>query len=516
MGRRTPALIFSFISITGLFLMTNHGATGQHTPDPPRAKKIPHRIETHGHVRIDEYYWLNDRENEDVISYLNRENDYAKSVMADSSELEKQLFDEMVGRIKQDDVSVPVEDRGYVYYRKFKTGEQYPIFCRKLADPNAPDGQRAETSAAEQVILDVNQLAKDQPYCNVASAEVSDDNRLLAYTVDLVGRRQYTVVVKNLETGEQVGEKLLGVNGQIEWCADNQTILYTKNDRQTLRSYVVMRHRLGTSVEQDQVVFEEPDEEFDISISKSRSREFILIESEQTLSTEVLMLRVDEPDRQPVVFHPREPNHEYSIDHVDGEFVIRSNRSDTGRAENFRLLRTSDQNFERSNWREVVPHRDDVFIEDFDLFDDYLVVTERANALTRLRVIGNQPGTDYYLPFDEACYVVGANATPDSETAWLRFRYTSLTTPQSTYEFNMRTKEKRLLKETPVLGDFDRNNYKTERAWATARDGTKIPVSIVYHRETPIDGSAPCLEYGYGSYGASDGSFFSQYDSVVA
>ena len=499
MSRKNLAIIF----VTGLFLMPNADANAQHSdkfPKPPQAQKVPHNIETHGHVRVDEYYWLNDREDKNVISYLNQENDYTKSLMADSSALEKKLFDEIVGRVKQDDESVPYEDRGYVYYRKFNTGEQYPIFCRKLADDNAADGKQAETTAPEEIILNVNDLAKDKPYCNVASAEISENNKLLAYTVDYVGRRQYTIFVKNLKTGEQFSDEIPGVNGRIEWCSDNKTIVYTKNDPQTLRSYIAMRHVLGTPAEQDKVIFEEKDEEFNLFIFKSRSRDFIFIESEQTLSSEVLMLRSDQPDGSPVVFHPREADHEYAIDHVDGEFVIRSNSDG---AENFRLLKASETDFTRSSWQEIVPHRNDVFVIDFDLFDNHLVVTERANALSRLRVIGKRDEADYYLPFDESCYVVDASVTPDPSTAWLRFRYTSLTTPQSTFQFNMNTKEKRLLKETPVLGDFDRNNYKTERVWATARDGAQVPVSVVYHKDTPIDGTAPCLEYAYGSYGSS-------------
>ncbi len=460
----------------------------------PRARKIRHELSKHGDVRIDEYYWLNDRENPEVIQYLRQENEYTKKQLADVEELQNELFKEIVGRIKQDDQTVPFPDRGYSYYVRYNEGQQYPVYCRR-AD---------QADAREQILLDVNQLAEGKPFCRVVGVEVSEDNRLLAYAVDYVGRRQFAIRIRNLETGEHLPDEIPMVNGSIEWANDNVTLFYTQNDPQTLRSYLIKRHTLGTPAEKDVVVYEEKDEEFDCRIAKSRSRQFILIICSQTLSTEVRMLSADEPHGKFAVFCPRQENHEYSVNHLDGQFLIRSNLD----APNFRLFRCSDQNHAQDFWAELIPHRDDTFLQSCVPFRDFLVLSERRNALTQLRIISTNGKQDYKLPFDEPAHVVVPAPTPDPDTAWLRYRYTSLTTPASTYEFNMNTRENRLLKQQPVLGDFDRDQYRTERKWATARDGTKIPVSIVYRKTTPINSTAPCLQYGYGSYGSSmDPSF---------
>ncbi len=462
---------------------------------PPRAKKLPRELTSHGHVRTDEYFWLNERDNPEVTIYLNAENEYTRAVMADVAELEEKLFDEIVGHIKQDDSSVPYEDRGFVYYTRFEEGSQYPILCRRVA---------GEENAREQVILDVNELAEGKSYCNVAGAEVSPDNRLLAFAVDYVGRRQYTLVFKDLEAGAMLPDEIRDVNGSVEWANDSQTVFYTQNDPQTLRSYLVKRHKLGSPTGEDPVAFEEQDEEFNCFLYKSRSREYILVVSSQTLSTEVRMLSADDPDSEFRVFLPREENHEYSIDHLGDQFYIRSNLD----APNFRLFTAPSVNPERAAWKEIIPHREETLLEAFDLFDDFVVLTERSNAQTQLRIVARDGSVDYNLPFEEPAFVVSASPVPDPSTDWLRYEYTSLTTPDSTYEFNMRTRERHLLKEEPVLGGFDREDYRTERVWATAGDGTDIPVSLVWHRTTPIDGTAPCLEYAYGSYGYStDPSF---------
>lgn len=479
-------------SIVTLIVVTMHSnpdsANGQ-LPEPPEAKKIPHELTTHGHVRNDEYYWLKERENADVISYLNSENEYTREMMSDVADLEGQLYDEIISRIKQDDQSVPYEDRGYVYYTRYNEGQQYPIYCRR------PVGE----DQVEQVMLDVNEIAEGQPFCQVGGLAVSPDNRLLAYAVDFVGRRQYTIHVRDLETGKLLPDEIPAVNGSIEWANDNRTLFYTQNDPQTLRSYLVKRHRLGSPVEQDTVVFEETDEEFNCSIGQTRSRKYLIIFSNQTLSTEVRLLDLDQPEAEPVVFLAREPEHEYSVDHLDGRFLIRSNQD----APNFRLLSCDEQDTGRAAWQELIPHRDDTFLEDFDMFSDYTVLTERNNALNRLRIMANDGSEDYYLPFDESAYVAYTAPTPEPDTSRLRFGYTSLTTPRSTLEYDMKSRERTLLKQDPVLGDFDASSYRTERLWAEARDGTRIPVTVVYHKDTPIDGSAPCLEYGYGSYGFS-------------
>ena len=455
----------------------------------PRPAEKPHVLTKHGQNRIDEFYWLKERENPEVISYLDQENEYLKTQMSDVADLEKELFAETIARIKQTDQSVPYNQRGYRYYTRYEEGKQYPVYCRVKLDA---DGK-------EQVMLDVNELAEGHPYCAVGGMAVSQDNELLAYSVDFVGRRQYNAQFKNLSTGEMLPDEIENITGSLQWADDNQTVFYLKKDPQTLRSYLVRRHKLGTPPSEDVDVYEETDEEFNCYMYKSRSRDYIFLVSSQTLSEEVRMLRADQPEGEFEVFLPRSPNHEYSIDHLNGKFFIRSN----DQAENFRLFSANDQNIERENWVEEIPHRDDVYLADFDLFDDALVLSERKDALTQLRIIKQDGSSDEYLPFDESAYVVRSSPTPEADTEWLRYNYTSLTTPNSVYEVNLNTGEKRLLKQDEVLGDFDSAEYITERLWATADDGTQIPVTVVYHKDTPIDGTAPCLEYGYGSYGSS-------------
>ena len=455
----------------------------------PVAKTLPAKLTTHGIERVDNYYWLNDRENPEVIDYLNKENDYTNAMLADIKPLEENLFTEIKGRIKQDDSSVPYADRGYVYYTRFEKGEQYPIYCRKLD----------QKDAAEEVMLNVNELAKGHSFCNVSRMRISPDNKLAAFAVDFTGRRKYNLRFKDLTTGELLDDQVDNVTGGCVWANDSKTVFFTRKDPQTLRAYLIVRHELGTSADQDVNVYEETDEEFSCSVSQSRSREFIFIGSQQTLSTEYRYLSADDPHGEFTVFSPRQENHEYSIDHLGDTFYIRSNNN----AKNFRLLTADAANHAQSQWKEVIPHRDDVLLQGFTLFDDYLVLSERKEGLVQLRIKSNDGSQDFYMPFDEPAYVASAAATPDPGTKQLRYVYTSLTTPNSVLEFNMDTREKKLLKQEEVLGDFDSNDYRTERVWATARDGVKVPVSIVYHKNTKIDGSAPCLEYGYGSYGAS-------------
>ena len=477
-------------------------ATAKTAAQPPVAKIAPTIFTDHGIERVDDYYWMRERENPVVINYLNSENDYTKAMLSDVKSLEEKLFAEIKGRIKQDDSSVPYSDRGYVYYTRFEEGKQYPIFCRKVDK----DG------ATEKVMLNVNELAEGQPFCRVGGMRVSPDSRLAAFAVDFTGRRKYALRFKDLETGGLLADEIKDVTGQCVWAKDNKTVFYTRQDPETLRSYLVLRHELGTPVDKDVVVFEETDEEFSCGVSQSRSRDFILIDSTQTLSTEARYLDAADPQGEFTVFSPREEDHEYSIDHLGDSFYILSN----DQAKNFRLLKADVANHNKDQWKEVIPHRKDVLLQGFTLFDDYLVLSERKNGLVQLRIMSNDGDKDFYMPFEEPAYVAGARATPDPATTKLRYGYTSLTTPGSTFEYDMKTGEKELLKQQPVLGDFDSENYRTERVWATARDGVKIPVSIVYHKDTKIDGTAPCLEYGYGSYGASmDPRFNSAYLSLL-
>lgn len=456
-------------------------------PTPPIAPIQPKQLETHGIQRIDNYYWLRERENPEVISYLNAENAYTHAMLADVKSLEDDLFDEIKSRIKQDDSSVPYRDNGFIYYTRFEEGKQYPIYCRK----------RDKNDSAEQIMLDVNELAEGHSFCNVSGLQVSPDNNLASFAVDFTGRRKYNLRFKNLTTGQLLEEEIENVTGGSVWATDNKTVFYTRKDPVTLRAYLIVRHELGTPTSDDVVVFEEEDEEFACGVARSRSRDYIFIRSRQTLSTEVRYLAADDPTGEFKVFSPRQKNHEYSIDHLGDKFYIRSNLE----AKNFRLLTSGLNRHEQSQWKELIPHRDDVFLQGYSLFRDYLVLSERKNGLVQLRIMGQ--GKDYYLPFDEPAYVAGATPTPDPDTTKLRYIYTSLTTPNSTLEFDMDRQQKELLKQQEVLGDFDSKNYRTERLWATVRDGVKVPVSVVYHKDTKIDGTAPCLEYGYGSYGAS-------------
>ncbi len=470
------------------------------SPQPPIAKVQPHKMVEHGNERIDNYFWLNDREDKKVIDYLNAENAYTQAVMANELPLVDKIFEETKARIKQDDSSVPYLDRGWLYYSRFETGKQYPILCRK----------QGSEKGAEEILLNVNELAEGHGYCAVGAADVSSKGDVLAWAEDFQGRRIYTVRFKRLSDGKILEDTIPDVTSNIEWAEDNQTLFYTRQDPQTLRSFQIYKHVLGTDASEDTLVFEEEDDTFSCYITKSRSRKYLIIGSYQTLSSEARILDAANPNGEFKVFAPREANHEYDLDHYGDHFYIRSNKG----AENFQLLKAPAGDWQPANWRVIVPHDPNVLLEGFDLFENFLVLQSRSNALTHLRIVPWSNGSGdlakgHDLDFGEPAYLAYSNATPEADTQWLRYGYTSMTTPNSVYEYNMQTKEKRLLKETEVLGDFDRKNYVTERQWAEARDGTKVPVSIVYRKDTPRDGSAPCLLYGYGSYGNSIDPTFS-------
>ncbi|MEM7314567.1 MAG: S9 family peptidase, partial [Planctomycetota bacterium] len=467
---------------------------------PPVAKIVPKTLTMHGDDRIDNYYWLNQREDQEVLDYLNDENAYTKSVMSDYKRLEEKLFVEIKARIKQDDSSVPYTDRGYVYYVRFEEGKQYPVYCRKQGDE----------SAAEGIMLDVNELAKGHDFCRASGATVSSSNDILAFATDFQGRRIYTGRFKNLTTGEMLDDEIPGVTGNMVWAEDSKTLFYTRQDPQTLRWFQVWKHRVGTPASEDKLIFEEKDEEFSCYLSKSRSRKYILIQSEQTLSSEWRFLDASQPDGEFKVFAAREPDHEYSINHYGDHFYVLTNKD----ARNFRLMKATQDAHSVNDWQEVIGHNPDELLQRFVLFRDYLVVQKRRDGLSRIKIIPWKNGSGdvnagHELDFGEPAYAANAAATPDPETETLRFAYESMTTPDSVFDYNMRTREKTLLKEDEVLGGFDKKNYRTERHWATARDGVKVPVSIVYHKDTPRNGTAPCLQYAYGSYGSSMNAGFS-------
>ncbi len=462
---------------------------------PPVAKVVPHELENLGDVRTDNYYWLRDRENPEVIEYLKAENEYTASVMADAKPLEDKLFEEMKGRIKEDDESVPYRENGYFYYTRFEEGSEYAIYCRK----------KGSLDAKEEVMLDGNVLAKGHEYFAVRGQEISSGNDIVAYAVDTTGRRIYTVHFRNLTTGEDYADVLPEVTGNMAWANDNKTLFYTKQDLETLRWDKVYRHTLGGDPSKDVLVFEEKDDIFNCGVGKTKSRKYIIIESSQTLSSEQRFLDADNPTGKFKVFLPRERDHEYSIEDFGNNFYIRTNY----KAKNFRLMKTPINKTSKEHWTDVIGHRDDVLFEGFDIFKKYLVIEERKEGLVQLRVRDWKSGEEKYIDFGEPAYFAYTTDNREFNTNELRYGYMSMTTPRTIIDFNMDNGKKTILKEDEVLGGFDKNNYVTERQFATARDGAKVPISIVYRKGLKKDGTNPLLLYAYGSYGYSMDAYFS-------
>jgi len=457
-------------------------------PEPPRAKRISHKISApHGHTRDDPYYWLKKRDDPAVISYLEAENHYTKTVLKNTAVLQDSLFEEIVGRIVQDDSTVPYREKNYEYYRRYRKGDSYPLSCRRKVG-----------TEKEEIMFDIPALARGHEFFSLRTGERSSNEKIVAFSTDIQGRRIYTLQFKDLETGEILPDKLEEVTGNHAWANDNKTIFYTRQDPRTLRSHRVYRHVLGSPVQDDELVFEEKDETYRCYVYKTKSERFIVIGCSQTLSDEFLLIEADQPGLKPRVFSPRRRNLEHSIDHWGDQFLVRTNKE----APNFRLMTTPVGNTAEKNWKEVIPTRDDVYLSSVEVFRDYLVVVERRDALNRIR-IRNAKGQWHEIDFGEPAYSVslGANAEMDTET--LRFSFESMRTPDSVFDYNMSTRRKTLLKEEKVLGGFDRNDYRTERLDAIAGDGTKVPISLVYHKGVKRDGSAPLYLYGYGSYGSS-------------
>ena len=463
----------------------------------PTAKKIAKELEKHGDVRIDNYFWMNQREDQEVIDYLNAENEYNEKMTSHTKEFQEKLFEEMKGRIKEDDESVPYKLNGYWYITRFEKGFDYPIYSRKKESLDAP----------EEIMFNVNDMAKDFEYYSLGGLNVSMNNKLVAFGTDTLSRRKYTIRIKNLETGEIYDEEIKNTTGGSTWANDNKTLYYTKKDPQTLRSYRIYKHILGTDPKEDQLVYEEEDETFNTYVYKSKSREYIIIGSHSTLTTEYRFLDADKPEGEFTVFQPRQRGLEYSISHFDGHFYVVTNKD---KATNFKLMRTPIDKTGMENWVDVIPHRKDFLLEDIDIFKEYLVVSERTNGLNKIRIIKWDDSKEYYIPFDNETYTAYTSINPDFDTDLLRYTYNSLTTPTSVVEYNMKTGDKKVLKEQEVLGGkFDKNNYVSERLWATAEDGTKVPVSLVYRKGIKRDGSNPLLQYAYGSYGSTIDPYFS-------
>ena len=464
----------------------------------PVARVENKEIEKHGDVRVDPYYWLRDRDNPEVIEYLKAENAYTFAMMEDTKNLQEKLFNEFKTRIKQTDMSVPALDNGYYYYSRTEDGKQYPFHCRKKGSADAP----------EEVMLDLNRLAEGREYCSVSTLKVSPDNQVLAYAVDYVGRRFYDIRFRDLETGADREEVISQVTGNLAWANDGKHLFYSKQHPETLRWHQIWRHELGMDPSKDVMVYQEPDETFYCGVGKSRSRKYILIASQQTLSAEYRYLDADKPLGQFAVIAPRQRGHEYQVDHAGDHFYIRTNLN----AKNFRLMRTPVAKTAVENWTEVIPHRDDVFLDGFELFQDFLVIEERKNGLLQIRLRKYSGEDDHYIDFGEPAYVAYTASNYEFDTPVVRYHYASMTTPDSVYDYEVAGRRKTLLKQEEVLGGFDAANYRTERLYAPARDGAKVPVSLVYRQDQfKKDGGNPLLLYAYGSYGYSTDPSFSAY-----
>ena len=476
------------------------------TIEPPSAEKIEKQFTAHGDTRIDEYYWMRlsdeqkiakdpDEQTQKVLSYLNAENDYTKTVLKHTEPLQEKLYREIVGRIKQTDESVPYFTNGYWYYTRYEEGKEYPIYCRK----------KGALQSEEEVMLNVNIMAEGHEFYQVTGLAVSKNNKLLAFGEDTLSRRIYTVKFKNLETGEILTDQIPNTEGSGAWANDNQTFYYTSKNEATLLSEEIYRHRLGEPAAGDELVYRETDPSYYIGVYKSKSDRYIIIWNSSTLSTDFHILEADDPKGQFRPFTAREEVHEYSIEHFEDKFYIVTN----WQAKNFRLMKTSVTSTAKEHWKEVIPHRPQVFLEGIEVFKDHLVVEERKDGLTHLRIIDQKTGDDHYLDFGEPAYVAYTSVNPEFDTELLRYGYSSLTTPNSTFDYDMRTREKILKKRQEVVGGHNPDDYVTERPEAEARDGAKIPISIVYKKGFEKNGQGPLLLYGYGSYGHTIDPYFS-------
>ncbi len=472
--------------------MTNIGLTA------PNVEAKPKEIVTHNHTRIDNYYWLNDPENPDVIAYLNAENEYLAQVMAPVKPLQEKLFEEMKGRIKEQDESVPVKDGEYFYYVKYVEGGEYPVYCRKQGSLDAP----------EEILLDGNEMGKGKKYFSIGGYEITDNDEIIAYGVDTISRRNYTVRFKNLKTGEIYKDQIKNTEGgSYAWAADNKTFFYILRDQKTLLGYQVWRHTLGTDVKTDVLVYEEKDNQYYMGLYRMKSKKYIAIGSDHNgIASEYQLLEASNPMGEFKTFLPRARGHEYEIEHFEDKFYVKTNLDN---AFNFKLMEVNEhETSNKSKWKTVIEHRPGVYLEGIEVFKNHLVVQEKNQGLSQLRIINHSTKSEHYLNFGEPAYDANIGSNPSFDTDILRYSYTSLTTPNSTFDYDMNAQTKELKKQQTVLGGFDKENYVSERVFVTVRDGVKVPVSIVYHKNTRLDGTAPLLQYSYGSYGYSTDATF--------
>lgn len=473
----------------------------------PRAKKIAKELVEHGHTRVDNYYWMRlsdeqknaatpDEQTADVLAYLKEENDYVDAGMKHTEELQKVLFEEMKGRIKEDDSSVPVKQNGYWYYTRFEIGQDYAFNCRK---------KDSMETGEEEILINGPEMAKGKDYWALGGLSISENNRFMVYGIDEVSRRVYTLHVRDLQTGEMFNEVIEGTSGSATWASDNLHFFYTKKDAQTLRDSQIWRHELGTDPASDVLVYDEKDEEFSCFVFKTKTKEFLIIGSSQTVSDEYRVLESNNPKGEFRLFQKRERDLEYSITQYEDKFYVLTNLE----AKNFRLMSCPIHSTEKESWEEVIPHRENTLLESVEMFKEYLVLEERTEGLSHIRVTRWDKSEEHYLEFPDPTYSAGVGANPEFDTETLRFGYSSMTTPGSVFDYNMKTRERELKKQQPVLGEFNASDYKSERIFATSQDGTRVPISLVYKKDFERNGSAPCLLYAYGSYGHSIDAGFS-------
>ena len=462
----------------------------------PKAEKINTSLSTHNDERIDEYYWLKERDNPKVIDYLNAENSYRDKYMKDYQSLEKKLFEEIKSRIKEDDSSVPYFENGYFYYTRYETGKQYPIYCRK----------KENLDANEEILIDANKMSKGHDYFRIGGIDVSPNNKIAAYGVDTVSRRLYTIYFKNLETGEVYKDKIPYTTGSVTWTNDNSAIFYDKKDIETLREERVMKHGFGTNIKNDKEIYFEEDETFSVYSYKTKSNKYIVIASQSTLSDEYLIINANDYNKKYKIFQKREKGLEHSITHFNDKWYIRTNKDN---ATNFKLMVCDDKKTSKEYWKDFIPHREDVLLEDIDVFKNFFIVIERYNGLKRINIKPWNNSKNHYIDFETETYSLYSSYNPNINTNKLRYNFSSLTTPSSVIEYDMITREKKVLKENEVLGEFNKDNYTSKRVWANARDGKKVPISLVYRKDKYIEGSNPLLLYAYGSYGITNNPNFS-------
>jgi len=472
-------------------------------PTPPIAKEINKVLEIHNDQRIDPYYWLNERENPEVISYLEEENKYSNEVLKSTKKFQQKLFDEMKGRIKEDDLSVPYYYNDYWYITKYEKGKEHPIYTRK----------HKTLDSKEEIILDVNELANDYEYYQISGISVSPDNKKVAFGVDTLSRRIYTINIKNLITGELLKDKIKGVNSYATWATDSETIFYTGKDQQTLRSDKIYRHKIGNDQDDDTLIYEEIDETFSTYVFPSKSREYIFIGSESTLTSEYRFISSKNPEGSFKIIQQRERGLEYRPDHFQDMLYITTNIDNS---KNFKIVTTTLNNTDKSNWKDLIPHREDILIEDIELFKDFMVIEERENGLINLRVKSYDGSLDYFinsnskLDFNSYTYSTSLGLNLDFDSKIVRYNYSSLTTPSTVIDFNIESKEENILKQQEVLGGkFDPANYNSQRLFAKSHDGKQIPISLVKHVDTEFNSRTPLLLYAYGSYGYTRDPSFS-------